>query len=164
MDEKQKVYNKLDSMGIDYQKEDHKPVFTIEELTELGFYEKGQVCKNLFLRDEKGRRHFLVVAPGHKDIDLKILRKKIGSTRLSFGSDERLWNCFKVKTGSVSPFGVINDDENRVEVIFLKDLVSEKKLGFHPNDNSATVWIGFEDIKRVVESCGNQVTIVSMEG
>lgn len=161
-DIKQAVYDKLDKMGISYEADEHEAVFTIEEVDRIGAFDKGVGCKNLFLRDEKGRRHFLLVAEEHTDVDLKSVRSQLGCSRLSFGSEERLWNCLKLKPGSVSPFGVINDTDCKVELVFDRQLVDKPTLGFHPNDNTATVWISFKDIRRVIEDNGNDIYYVDL--
>lgn len=154
---KQKVYDKLNELNINYTADEHEAIFTIEELDKKGMYQRGEICKNLFLRDGSGKRHFLVVTPGHKEVDLKKVRAQIGSSRLSFGSAERLMNCLGLTQGSVSPFGVLNDKERRVELVFDKDLVNMDTLGFHPNINTATVWLSFEDMLKVIRDNGNIV-------
>lgn len=162
MEEKQRVYDKLNELSIKYRVDEHEAAFTIEDIDKMGIFNKGVGCKNLFLRDEKGKRHFLLIAQEHKQVDLKEVRRQLGCSRLSFGSEERLWNCLKLTRGSVSPFGVINDKDCRVEVIFEKDLINENSLGFHPNDNTATVWLSFNDIKRVIENNGNDIMYVAL--
>ena len=164
MDEaiKKKVYDKLNELGIEYEAVDHKAVFTIEEIDEIGLFNDGVGCKNLFLRDASGKRHFLVVAPEHKDVDLKSVRAQLGCSRLSFGSAERLERCLGLTQGSVSPFGVLNDENRAVEFVFDKDLIGENKVGFHPNINTGTVWLKFEDIVKVIENRGNSIYYVEL--
>lgn len=162
MDVKQQVYDKLDELGITYEVDEHPAAFTIEEVDRLGIFDKGTGCKNLFLRDGSGKRHFLLVAPEHKEVDLKSVREQIGSSRLSFGSAERLERCLKLTQGSVSPFGILNDSEGNVELIFDRDLIGDEKVGFHPNINTATVWLKFEDLLKVIEDNGNNVMYVNI--
>lgn len=162
MDVKQKVYDKLNELGITYEAVEHPAAFTIEEVDRLGIFDKGTGCKNLFLRDGSGKRHFLLVAPEHKEIDLKSVREQIGSSRLSFGSAERLERCLKLTQGSVSPFGVLNDSECKVELIFDRDLIGDETVGFHPNINTATVWLKFEDLLKVIEDNGNSIMYVNL--
>ncbi len=159
---RQAVFDKLNSLGIKYEVAEHEAVFTIEDIDKAGTFDRGLGCKNLFLRDASGKRHFLLVAPEHKDVDLKEVRAQLGCSRLSFGSEERLWNCLKLKPGSVSPFGVINDRDCKVEVVFDKELAGKPTLGFHPNDNTATLWLSFEDVKKVIEDNGNSITFVEL--
>ncbi|MDO4302086.1 MAG: prolyl-tRNA synthetase associated domain-containing protein [Clostridia bacterium] len=162
MDVRQKVYDKLDELGITYEAVEHPAACTIEEIDKLGIFNKGVGCKNLFLRDGSGKRHFLVVAPEHKEVDLKSIRAQIGCSRLSFGSEERLERCMKLTKGSVSPFGILNDDNKAVELVFDKALIGEKCVGFHPNLNNATVWLGFEDLIKVIEEHGNDIHFVQI--
>ncbi|MCC9296281.1 prolyl-tRNA synthetase associated domain-containing protein [Clostridium sp. WLY-B-L2] len=162
MSEQEKVFEKLNELNIKYEVTNHPAVFTIEEMDDLGITDKGDVCKNLFLRDEKGKRHFLVVLDKDKKADLKSLQKQLGSTRLSFASAERLDKYLKLKKGEVTPLGVINDINASVEVVFDKILIGKDKLGVHPNDNTATVWISFEDLKKLIEQNQNNIKYVTI--
>ncbi len=159
---KEAVYSKLKAMNISYEAVEHEAVYTIADIDKAGTFDRGIGCKNLFMRDASGKRHFLLVTQEHTEVDLKSVRAQLGCSRLSFGSEERLWNCLKLKPGSVSPFGIINDSECKVEVIFDSSLVDKPCLGFHPNDNTATVWISFQDIKRVIEDNGNSIAYVNL--
>ena len=148
------LYAYLDGMGISYEVEEHAPVFTIDEMRELGI--KGSVCKNLFLRDAKGRQHFLVVLPGDRQADLGALAAALGSSKLSFASEERLTK------GSVTPLAVIQDPDHTVQVLLDESLTGMDRLGVHPLVNTATLWISGADLLRFVRSCGNPVKIVSI--
>lgn len=162
MSAQEKVFEKLNELDIKYEVVNHPAVFTIEDMDDLNITEQGDVCKNLFLRDEKGKRHFLVVLDKDKKADLKNIQKQLGSTRLSFASAERLDKYLKLQKGEVTPLGVINDEEGAVEVVFDNDLVGKTKLGVHPNDNTATVWISFEDLKKVIDQNGNKIKYLSI--
>lgn len=162
MSAQEKVFEKLKELNIKYEVMDHPAVFTIEEMDALNITEQGDVCKNLFLRDEKGKRHFLVVLDKDKKADLKDIQKQLGSTRLSFASAERLDKYLKLQKGEVTPLGVINDEEGSVEVVFDNDLIGKTKLGVHPNDNTATVWISFEDLKKVIDHNGNKIKYLNI--
>lgn len=162
MSAQEKVFQKLNELNIKYEVMNHPAVFTIEEMDALNITEQGDVCKNLFLRDEKGKRHFLVVLDKDKKADLKDIQKQLGSTRLSFASAERLDKYLKLQKGEVTPLGVINDEEGSVEVVFDNDLIGKTKLGVHPNDNTATVWISFEDLKKVIDHNGNKIKYLNI--
>ncbi|MTK14098.1 MAG: prolyl-tRNA synthetase associated domain-containing protein [Clostridiaceae bacterium] len=162
MSKQEKVFERLNELNIKYEVINHPAVFTIEEMDDLGITEKGNVCKNLFLRDEKGKRHFLVVLDKDKKADLKNIQKHLDSTKLSFASAERLDKYLKLEKGEVTPLGVINDIDASVEVVFDNDLIGNSRLGVHPNDNTATVWISFEDLKKVVEQNGNKIKYVTI--
>ncbi|MCC5466911.1 prolyl-tRNA synthetase associated domain-containing protein [Pelosinus baikalensis] len=162
MENQQKVFEKLDELKIKYEVMNHPAVYTIEEMDELGIANLDDVCKNLFLRDYKGKRHFIVVLDKDKQADLKKMREQLGTTALSFASEERLQKYLQLSKGAVTPFGIINDTNCAVEVVFDKDLIDKKSLGFHPNENTATVWVSFDDIKEVIQQNGNKIAYVTM--
>ena len=156
-----KVLDRLSELGIHYELDEHEAVFTIDEIIALGLNKRGLIPVNLFLRDANGKRHFLVIHDGEKHSDLKKLRKQIGCTRLSFGSDERLMKHLGLTKGSVSPFGLINNANHDVEVIIDENIKGRELLGFHPNINTATVWISYADFMKFIEVCGNPVKFVN---
>jgi Ala-tRNA(Pro) deacylase len=152
-----KVYAALDALGIEYQAYAHPPVFTAEDATEHWRDIPGARVKNLFLRNKKGDRHYLVILPIEKQADLRQLVRVIGDDRLSFGSADRLQARLGLAPGSVSPFGLINDTSRTVCVIVDADLRQAARLIFHPNDNRASLTISLEDFERFLASRGNIV-------
>ena len=154
---KQQIFELLEQKGIKFEKVEHKALFTMEEMDEAGVTAKGTVCKNLFLRDFKGRNHFLLTVPEHKKVDMRDLAEQLGSSKLSFGSAERLDKYLGVTQGSVSPLGILNDESKSVVMVFDKDLKADEEVGVHPNDNTATLWICFDDLRAIIEEHGNQV-------
>ena len=122
----------------------------------------GAAVKNLFLRNKKGDRHYLVILGIEKQADLRHLVKVIGDDRLSFGSPERLNRYLGVTPGSVSPLGLIHDTGHSVRVIVDSDLRSASRLIFHPNDNTASLTISGPDFVRFLEDRGNSVRWVKL--
>lgn len=159
---KQAALEWLDNEGVAYEKLEHQAVFTMEEMDAAGITAKGGVCKNLFLRDAKGKNHFLVVVPEEKRVDLSALAMQLDSTKLSFASAERLEKYLGVAQGSVSPLGVLNDGEHQVTVAFDRDLTKCDTVGVHPNDNTATVWLKLADLCRIIEARGNTVQMIKL--
>lgn len=147
-DQKQRVYDALDKLKIKYEVVEHEPVHTMEDMDRLGLPEKGTLCKNLFLRDSKGKRHFLVTCDENKKVDLKSLGRQLGGGNLSFASEDRLEKYLGLKQGSVSPFGLMNDTDHAVEFFIDKDLSKCKSLGIHPLENTATVFLSFKDLDK----------------
>ena len=162
MTEKEKVYSYLEENRIPYTKIDHEPMHTIEAIAEAGIDPDGLIAKNLFLRNDNGKQHYLVTIRGEKNADLKDVRKQIMSSRLSFASEERLMKCFGVHQGSVSPLGVLNDPEAHVIVALDKDLLDQPTIGMHPNDNTATVFLAPEDLQNILRSNGNQLLLIQI--
>lgn len=153
------VYETLEKMNIPYRKAEHKAVFSREDVTpeEERLWDGYKVSKNLFLRNAKGDTHYLVVTTVDKKADLKKVASEIGATRLSFASEQRLDKYLKVKPGSISSFAVLNDENREVIVVFDRELVGEKHFALHPNENTATVFIDFADVEKIVKEHGNTV-------
>ena len=162
MTPRETVLEKLNTLGISFELIEHPAVFTIDEIEHLGISLDGEVAKNLFLRDAKKRRFFLVVVQKDKQVDLKHLGELLGAGRLSFASAELLEHFLGLHQGEVTPMGVLNDPGAKVEVVFDQDLEGHPRLGVHPNDNSATLWMSYADIRRVVENNGNSIRCVQL--
>lgn len=156
------VLDYLDDNNIKYELVEHEEVHTIEDMEKLGLLDKGYVCKNLFLRNANGKLNFVFSCHHSKSVKLDELSKKIGSTRLSFGSEERLMKYLKLENGYVSPFGVLNDESKSVIFIFDKEVRDQTKVGFHPNTNKATIYINFKDVEKIIEDHGNDVIFVRL--
>jgi Ala-tRNA(Pro) deacylase len=159
----QKVYKILKDLDIAYTKHEHPPVYTVEEAEKHWEHITGAHCKNLFIRNKKGKNHYLVIVKSEKRVDLKSLTSRLGEDRLSFASPERLMRHLGLEPGAVSPFGLINDKENEVVVIIDRDLKEASHVNFHPNVNTATVGITFVDFKKFLDHCGNSIRYVYFE-
>ncbi len=154
---KEEIYLKLKELNIEYLKIDHIPIYTIDEANNLDIENKEYIAKNLFLRDDKKRNYYLLVVKSNKKIDLNDLKNKINSRRLSFASEIDLEKYLKLKKGSVTPLGVLNDVERKVKIIIDEDILKEEIVGVHPNDNDATVFMKTKDLIRLIELNGNLV-------
>ena len=157
---KQDIKTFLDEKKLKYEWVEHKAVFTIDEMEELGLESMDEIAKNLFLRDQKGKRHFLVVVKGEKQVNLKDLGEKLG-TRLSFASEERLEKYMRLKKGAVTPLGVLNDEACAVEVYMDEDLCKLERIGVHPNENTASVYLSPDDLLNIIREHGNRLEIIS---
>ncbi len=144
-------------MRIPYEHYTHPPVFTSEEAAQHWAGIPAARVKNLFLRNKKGDRHYLVILEIGKQADLKHLVKIIGDDRLSFGSAERLMKTLGLTPGSVSPFGLLNDPAGVVRVIVDEDLRRADRLIFHPNINTASLTVSVADFERFLATRKNPV-------
>ncbi|MBN1227217.1 MAG: prolyl-tRNA synthetase associated domain-containing protein [Deltaproteobacteria bacterium] len=155
MDQEKKVYEYLDALSIVYQRYKHPAVYTVEQARKhRGSITGGQV-KNLFLRNSKGKHHYLIVLEQSKKLDIKALQTRIGASKLSFASAKRLEKYLGVTPGSVSPFALINDLNHEVETYIDADLMDYEQLNFHPNVNTVTLTISSADFKKFLEHTGN---------
>jgi Ala-tRNA(Pro) deacylase len=151
----------LDALGIATTTHTHPPVFTVEEAQALRGTLPGGHCKNLFLKDKKGRL-WLVVALEDSVVDLKTLDKKIGSARLSFGNADLLWEVLGIRPGSVTPFAAINDTRHRVTVVLERAMMTHELLNYHPLDNGRTTAIRSADLIRFLQATGHEAQIAEL--
>ncbi|MFC2169691.1 prolyl-tRNA synthetase associated domain-containing protein [Acidobacteriota bacterium] len=151
----QDVYDVLDELNISYIRHEHPPVYTINQAEQHWANTKGAFCKNLFLRNKKGTRHYLVILEYSKKADIKAMTERLNEDRLSFASPERLRRYLGLLPGAVSPFGLINDNKREVRVVIDKDLKKTKWISFHPNVNTSTVRLSFADFERFLAGRGN---------
>lgn len=158
-----KVYEVLGQLGISYTRHEHPPVYTVEEAEKHWTTITGAHCKNLFLRNKKGNRHYLVILEASKVADLRALNRLLGEDRLSFASEQRLMRYLGLEPGAVSVFGLINDAEDHVNVVVDEDLKNAEAVNFHPNVNTATIGISFSDFERFLSWCRNPVRFLRFE-
>ena len=158
--QQQKVLEKLNSLEIKYEIDEHEAAFTIEDVKKFGIDKRGLLPVNLFLRNANGKKHYLVIHDGDKHTEMKKLQEQINATHLSFASEERLMKNLGLTKGSVSPFGLINNEKHNVEVVIDASIKDKPLLGFHPNINTATVWLSYEDFMKFLKDCGNKILYV----
>ena len=152
---REELLSRLDALGIRSTTVDHPPVFTVEESKRLRGTLTGGHCKSLFLKDKKDVL-WLVVALEDRPIDLKELRHRIGAANLSFGKPELLLQVLGVEPGSVTPFGLINDRERRVNVVLDKGMMAMDCLNYHPLTNRATTTVSPADLLKFIKACGHE--------
>lgn len=155
-------YEFLDAHEVTYVRHDHHAVYTVEEADRLVPKLPGAKTKNLFLRDDKGKRHFLVLVRSDKRVNLKELKGALGVKRISFGSPERLKKHLGVDPGAVSLLAVFNDQQHAVEVVMDRDLWESEAFLFHPLVNTSTLVISRADIQHFVEATGHELTILDV--
>lgn len=166
----EKTVSWLQEHGITYEIYFHPPLFTIEEALAYWKDIDSTHCKNLFFRNHKGNRHYLVSFECHKDLDIHSLEKSLGQGKLSFASPERMDRCLGVSPGSVCAFGLINDMDisgsanpkelfengHRVKYFLDKDLLKSDKISFHPCDNTASVVLTKEMFMKFLDIWGGE--------
>jgi Ala-tRNA(Pro) deacylase len=160
--QEQSVRDHLAALGIAYERYEHPPVATVEEAEQHWSGIDAMHCKNLFLRNQRGDRHYLVIVEHTKRADLRRVADQIGDGKLSFGSPERLMNHLGVTPGSVSPFGLINDRTHHVRVFLDRLLRSANRISFHPNINTVTFTLAYRDFERFLAASGNQTKYVDV--
>lgn len=158
------IYTYLDQHQIAYTRHDHEAVFTCEQAQAVVGDVGGAETKNLFVKDKKGRHHLLVVVGYDKSVDLKALGEALGLPRLGLASAERLQRYLGVTPGSVTMLGVINDQENAVEVVVDRAVWEADALRCHPMINTSTLVIPRDHMARLFEITGHKLTVLDVPG
>lgn len=158
----EKVLAFLSTNGLEHTYYTHPEAPTIDIARQYWQNDGSKHCKNLFFRNHKGNRHYLVVLDCERDLDIHDLEKRLHQGKLSFASPQRMEKYLGLAPGSVSPFGLINDTENHVHLFLDKNLRNETSLSFHPNDNRATVVISQQEFMRYLSIVGNTYEFIEM--
>lgn len=159
---KQEVYQFLKDNNIQYEVTEHPAVYNMEEMDNLHL-PYPYSAKNLFVRDDKKANYYLITVKEEKRVNLKKFRKQNGTRNLSFASENDLIDILRLTPGSVTPFGLLNDKEQKVKFYIDEDLLSgDGMIGIHPNENTATVWLKTEDLIKILKENGNEINIVKI--
>ncbi|MBI2636275.1 prolyl-tRNA synthetase associated domain-containing protein [Candidatus Peregrinibacteria bacterium] len=156
------IYAFLESHGITYQRFNHPAVFTCEQANELRMPMPGKDTKNLFLRDEKGKRHFLVSVGHEKQVDIKALKTILDTQKLSFASPERLKTYLGVEPGAVTLLGLINDSGHAVEIFIDEAVWNAEAICCHPLVNTATLCIPHSGMELFLSATGHTAHVVDI--
>lgn len=151
---KTETYQYLTEYNIVYEVSEHKAVFNMEEAESLDLPYPECDAKNLFIRDDKKQNYYLITVKGDKRVDLKEFRKEHGLRALSFASPEELSAVMGLIPGAVTPLGILNDVERRVHFYLDKSFIGGK-IGVHPNDNTATIWVQADELMDLIKKHGN---------
>jgi Ala-tRNA(Pro) deacylase len=154
------VCNFLHAHNIAYTLHEHPPVFTCEEADVHCGNIPGIACKNLFLRNKKGKRYFLVILSANTQFNLKQFAELVGEKSVSFASTEALREKLGLEPGSVSPFGLLNDSHNEVEVYIGSDVYAAETVSFHPNVNTASLELSKEMFRKFLAVINRAVTVI----
>ncbi len=130
-------------------------------MKQLDLPHADEIAKNLFVRDDKKQHYYLISVQEDKPIDLKNLRQKIGSRRLSFASEKDLQEIMGLPKGAVTPFGLLNDENKRVKA-FIDQRFSKCLIGIHPNDNTMTLWLETTDLVMLLKNHGSLIEMLDL--
>lgn len=150
----------LTAQGIAYEVTEHPAVYNMEEAARVALPYPEADAKNLFVRDDKKRHYYMITVRGDKRVDLKAFRKQYGLRSLSFASPDELMEILGLVPGAVTPLGLLNDQERKVELYL--DTEFTGRIGVHPNDNTATVWMDTQDLVSLLRKHGNKVNPADM--
>ena len=158
---KDEILAHLAELGVPARTHHHPPVFTVEEAQAYTHHLPGGHCKNLFLKDKKGKL-WLVTCLDEQRVDLNRLSKLLGAARFSFGRAELLLEVLGVTPGSVTPLAIVNDGEGRVTAVLDENLLAHAEINCHPLENDATATLGSADLLRFVRATGHEPVILDL--
>lgn len=163
IDKEERIYDLLDQLNIDYQRIDHEEANTMEVCLEIEKTLKSTICKNLFLVNSNKSQYYLLMLKENKKFKTKVISKQINSSRLSFGSDEKMLEYLDITPGSVSLLGLMNDHDFKVQLLMDKDLLQDEYLGCHPCINTSSLRIKMKDVfEKIIPSLHHEPIFVEV--
>lgn len=163
LDKEIAAYDFLDGLGVEYERVDHEPLMTMEACQEADQALDAAICKNLFLCTANKKKFYLVMLEGEKRFVTKDVSKKIGTSRLSFASETYMEEFLGLTPGSVSVLGLMNDRENRVQLVIDKDILKEKYVGCHPCINTSSIRFTTKDLmEKIIPAMGHDPLVVEL--
>lgn len=162
MDAYQKVKDRLDQLGINFDVVEHPPVLTTEQADSYIVSLEGVRTKSMFLTNKKKTQYYLLIMDDQKRLDMEDFKEQVGANRIRMASTESLAEKMQLPAGTVSPFGLLNNEEKDILVYFDQDIVSEEIMTFHPNTNEKTIFIKTKDLFRFLESIDFNYEILNL--
>ena len=158
----QKVKAKLDELGIEFDVVEHPPAFTTEQADSYIEGLEGVRTKSMFLTNKRKTQYYLFIMDDQKSLDMDDFKEQVGANRIRMASAESLAEKMQLPAGTVSPFGLLNNEEKDILVYFDQDIVSEEIMTFHPNTNEKTSFIKTQDLFRFLESIDFNYEILTL--
>ncbi|MEA3476913.1 MAG: prolyl-tRNA synthetase associated domain-containing protein [Bacteroidota bacterium] len=150
-----KLYELFTQLGIKFEYHEHPPGPTVEEALKYWKDIDSTHCKNIFFRNHKGNRHYLVISDYRYKLDIRDLEQRLKQGKLTFASPKRLLKYLGIEPGSVSLFGLINDEEDHVYLFIDENLLNAERISFHPNINTASLVITQAEFRKFLDWSGN---------
>ena len=164
LDKEVRVYDFLDRLGISYQRIDHEAAMTMEACAAIDEALDAVICKNLLLCNRQCTDFYLLMLPGEKVFKTSALSKQIGSSRLSFASGEYMEQFLDITPGSVSVLGLMNDHENRVQLLIDEDVLKSEYFGCHPCINTSSLRLRTKDLtEKILPAMKHAPRLVTLE-
>jgi len=159
-----RCYDLLDALGIEYQRIDHEAAMTMEACAEADALIGGVICKNLLLCNRQCTQFYLLLLPGDKHFKTSVLSKEIGSSRLSFADGSYMEQFLDITPGSLSIMGLMNDQENRVQLLIDEELLQGEYIGFHPCINTSSLKVRISDLtEKIIPAMGHEPRLVTLK-
>lgn len=162
MDQYKMVENKLKELEIDFKIVDHPPAFTTEEADKYIEGHEGVRTKSMFLTDRKKKNFYLVILDDYKRLDMDLFKDIVGEKKVKMASENSLMEKMKLPAGTVSPFGLLNNEDHDIKFFMDKEIVYEEIMTFHPNTNDKTLFLKTKDLFKYLDNIGYEVNIIEL--
>ncbi|MBS4889183.1 MAG: prolyl-tRNA synthetase associated domain-containing protein [Anaerococcus vaginalis] len=162
MDQYKMVENKLKELEIDFKIVDHPPAFTTEEADKYIEGHDGVRTKSMFLTDRKKKNFYLVILDDYKRLDMDRFKDIVGEKKVKMASENSLMEKMKLPAGTVSPFGLLNNEDHDIKFFMDKEIVDEEIMTFHPNTNEKTLFLKTKDLFKYLDNIGYEVNIIEL--
>lgn len=159
-----RVYDLLDVLGVEYVRVDHESAQTMEACEAIDKVLETNMCKNLFLCNRQKTDFYLLMMPSDKPFKTKDLSKQLGISRLSFADSEAMEEYLNITPGAVSVMGLMNDKDNRVQLLIEKDIIADEYVGCHPCVNTSSIKLKTEELlEKFLPEVSHQPIIVNLD-
>ena len=162
MDPYQQVKEKLDELGISFDVVEHPPAFTTEQADSYIEGLEGVRTKSMFLTNKKKTQYYLLIMDDQKSLDMDDFKEQVGANRIRMASSDSLAEKMQLPAGTVSPFGLLNNEEKDILVYFDQDIVSEEIMTFHPNTNEKTIFVSTTDLFKFLQDLGYSYQVLEL--
>ena len=149
-DKEIRVYDFLDRLQIPYQRVDHAPAMTMEVCAKIDEALQATICKNLLLTNRQNTAFYLLMIPGQKHFKTSLLSSQIGSSRLSFADGKYMEEFLDITPGSLSVLGLMNDKDNRVQLLMDREILAGEYFGCHPCINTSSLRLKTQDLMDII--------------
>lgn len=146
----QRCYDFLDALGIAYERVDHAPADTMQLCAAIDEALQAMICKNLFLCNRQQTQFYLLLIPEDKTFKTKDISHQLNVARLSFGTAEKMGELLDVHPGSVSILALMNDTDNRVQLLIDREVTGRAFFGCHPCENTSSLRIKTDDLTQKI--------------
>ena len=162
MDGFTQVQIRLSELSIPFELVEHPAAFTTEQADSYIEGIEGVRTKSLFLTNKKKTAYYLLIMDDQKQLDMDGFKEKVGANRIKFCSEKSLMEKMGLTPGTVSIFGLMNNKEKDIQLYIDEDIMGEKRMSFHPNDNTKTIFIDTKDMIKFIEEEGYTTNIISI--
>lgn len=162
MDQYKMVENKLKELEIDFKIVDHPPAFTTEEADKYIEGHDGVRTKSMFLTDRKKKNFYLVILDDYKRLDMDRFKDIVGEKKVKMASENSLMEKMKLPAGTISPFGLLNNEDHDIKFFMDKEIADEEIMTFHPNTNDKTLFLKTKDLYKYLDNIGYEVNIIEL--